>query len=209
MDPDVQPNSNPNGPSSWFTNLLPIGRVSRSWIPGGRRSLDELTTDSGDGSWQPSRAWYREDIGGNDGRLRWPNGEELESEWYETAYGNLFRRVREFVGWWFGVGDFPSFESGDESYGTSEKRKGGFVWLEAGFSDEFMWFVEQVAMQDNNAGGWDALLARRAERECLVTGVLGKVLEMGVFDDLLFGADPAQKSMLQGQDECTIGHEGE
>ncbi|KAK4105689.1 hypothetical protein N658DRAFT_492173 [Parathielavia hyrcaniae] len=39
-------------------------------------------------------------------------------------------------------------------------------------------------------------------------GVLGKALEMGVFDDLLFGADEVQKKMLEAQDECTLNFEG-
>jgi hypothetical protein len=72
-----------------------------------------------------------------------------------------------------------------------------------------MWFVEKVAMQDNNAGGWDALLTKKVMRECLVTGVIGKVLETAVFDELLFGADAVQKRMLEAQDECTLQFEGE
>ncbi|KAK4032630.1 hypothetical protein C8A01DRAFT_50618 [Parachaetomium inaequale] len=152
-----------------------------------RRGLGELTS----GEWRPTRTRFD---------VRWPEG-ELPSDWYEMVYLHMFVKVGELVRGYFGYGDVPGSEVGG---GGREGR----VWLEAGFSEQFMWFVEKVAMQDNNAGGWDALLTKKVLRECLVTGVIGKVLETAVFDELLFGADEVQKRMLEAQDECTLQFEG-
>ncbi|EAQ93472.1 hypothetical protein CHGG_01707 [Chaetomium globosum CBS 148.51] len=135
-----------------------------------------------------------------------------KDRWYNRrarVLGIPGERVREFAEGYFGLGDMPAARGaapGSGLWGDWEEQ--GLVWLEGGFSEQFLWFVGQVAMQDNNAGGWDALLTKRAHRECLVTGVIGKVLEMAVFDDLLFGADKTQKSMLEAQDECTLEFEG-
>ncbi|KAH6853576.1 hypothetical protein B0I37DRAFT_10201 [Chaetomium sp. MPI-CAGE-AT-0009] len=160
-----------------------------------RRGLAELTS----GAWRPTRTRFE---------VRWPvggEGAELGSEWFEMVYAHLFGRVREFAGRYFGLGDLPvAAAPGSGSVAGGEGR----VWLEGGFEEQFLWFVAQVAMQDNNAGGWDVLLMKKVYRECLVTGVVGKVLEMAVFDDLLFGADKVQKDMLKAQDECTLDLEG-
>jgi hypothetical protein len=134
--------------------------------------------------------------------VHWPK-DELGSGWFEKVYTRLYVRVRQFVTEYFGYGDVPVTGTADDA---PEK---GFIWLEARFSEQLMWFVEEVAMQDNNAvGGWDDLLVKRLLRECLVTGVIGKVLETSVFDDLLFGADKTQKDMLEAQDKCTLELEG-
>ncbi|KAL2165341.1 hypothetical protein VTH06DRAFT_638 [Thermothelomyces fergusii] len=183
----------------------------RGWWGRGRgrrqRGLEELTS----GTWRPARARL-------DGR--WPaahGGGELESEWYERAYGDLFGRVRDFAAAYFGYGDLadPSAPSSSTTRGVrvwvppgGAPGRGGSVWADAGLSEQFCWFVAQVAVQDNNAGGWDVLLTRRRQREHLVAGVIGKILEMEVFDDLLFGADRVQKRMLEAQDECTLDYEG-
>jgi hypothetical protein len=172
-----------------------LGSAGRSsswlgWTPGkwwrGRRGLEELTR----GEWRPVRPRF----GGH-----WPFG-EIESDWYERVYAHLYAKVGEFVGEYFGYGDLPV------SVGGGERE---LVWLKTGFSEQFLWFVEKVAIQDNAAGGWDALLVERRYRECLVTGVLAKALEASVLDDLLFGADEVQKNMLKAQDECTLEFDGE
>ncbi len=149
------------------------------------RQLKELSSDG----WRPTRRRFEED---------WPR-EELDSDWYERAYSRLYGHVREFVREYFGrVGDLP----------VSVSRDSGSVWVDEGLSTEFVWLAGEVAVQDYNAGGWDALLVRGVERACLVTGVIGKVLETSVFDDLLFGGDKTQKTMLEAQDECTLESEG-
>ncbi|KAL2261457.1 hypothetical protein VTK26DRAFT_4110 [Humicola hyalothermophila] len=130
--------------------------------------------------------------------MRWPEGDdnrgELHSEWYEMVYTHLYVRTAEFVHRYFGHGDI-------------RQREG--IWTGGGgFSRQFRWYVEQVARQDNAAGGWDQLLAMRLHREYLVTGVIGKVLEREVFEELLFGADETQRKMLEAHDEATIQQEG-
>lgn len=155
------------------------------WWQGPPRVLEVLTN----GEWRPTRTRFE---------LRWPDG-EADSVWYENMYSHLYLRASGVAKEFFGYGDLPASAGGGGK---------GLVWLDAGFSTEFMWFVEQVAMQDNRAGGWDELLVKQLHRTCLVTGVIGKALETCVFDDLLFGADETQKKMLEGQDECTLDLEG-
>jgi hypothetical protein len=161
-----------------------FGRTGGWWRD---RRLEELTR----GEWRPVRPRF----GGH-----WPAG-EIESDWYERVYTHLYTKVGEFVREYFGYGDLPV------SSGVAGERE--LVWLESGFSEQFLWFVEKVAIQDNAAGGWDVLLVERRYRECLVSGVLAKSLEASVFDDLLFGADEVQKNMLKAQDECTLEYDGE
>ncbi|KXX80163.1 hypothetical protein MMYC01_204136 [Madurella mycetomatis] len=71
------------------------------------------------------------------------------------------------------------------------------------------WFAKRVAKQDNHVGGWDVLLKMEKHRRYLVIDVIGKVLEMCVFDELLFSAEGEQKEMLEAQDRCTFDMEGE
>ncbi|KAJ4297015.1 hypothetical protein N0V88_003931 [Collariella sp. IMI 366227] len=154
---------------------------------GGGRGLDELTS----GNWRPVRTRFD---------VHWPLGHgEVGSEWYEMLYSHLYVRVGKFVKEYFGYGNLPAVWEGVAK---------NYPWLDGGFSKQFMGFLEQVAIQDNNMGGWDDLLVKRLHREFMVTGVIGKVLETCVFDDLLFGADTAQKRMLKAQDECTLELEG-
>jgi hypothetical protein len=186
--PDLAPLS--EGPNSW------LSWPSWDFVSGESRDLAGLAADG----WYPTRTRFDHP---------WRKA-EYETEWYEAMYWNLFVRVREFVEEYFGCGDIPGVPIvppvGGGGGGGEER---GFPWLEGGFSKEFMWFVEKVAIQDNNAGGWDALLRRGVMRECLVTGIIAKLLETSVFDELLFGADQTQKTMLESQDECTLQHEGE
>ncbi len=158
------------------------------WNGGGQpRHIQELTK----GDWRPTRMRFDE---------RWAAG-EIPNHWYENRYRNLFRLARKFAVENFGYGDLPTPLAAGE--GGS-----GFVWLE-GTSKHFRCFVKKIAKQDKNAGGWDELLVKRRNREWLLTGVIGKVLETCVFEDLLFGADEGAKEMLEAQDECTLEFEGE
>jgi hypothetical protein len=178
------------GPSdSW------LSWPSWDFVGGESRSLANLAADG----WYPTRTRFDQP---------WRKA-EYETEWYEAVYWNLFVRVREFVKEYFGGGDIPGVPVVPPVGGGDGCGERGFPWLEGEFSKEFMWFVEKVAIQDNNVGGWDALLRRGVMRECLVTGIIAKLLETSVFDELLFGADQTQKTMLESQDECTLQYEGE
>lgn len=66
-----------------------------------------------------------------------------------------------------------------------------------------------VARQDNHApGGWDDLLVQRTHREYVITGVIGKVLDKYVWEELLFGATEAQKDLLEKEDRLTADLDG-
>jgi hypothetical protein len=116
------------------------------------------------------------------------------------VYVHLYVRVGEFVRGYFGYGDLE---------GDGVEVGSGGVWAEGGVGRGLRWFVEQVAKQDNNGGGWDEMLVKRGLREYLVTGMIGKALETCVFEELLFGADEHQAGMLEAQDKCTLNHDGE
>lgn len=150
------------------------------------RGIGELTS----GEWRPTRARFE---------IQWPDGgergEELDSEWYQMVYTHLYVRVSEVVSKYFGYGDI--------------KGNGESVWVEGdGLPKQFRWYVAQVAKQDNAVGGWDHLLEKQWHREYLVRGIIGKLLEREVFEELLFGADELQKKMLEAHDELTIHQEG-
>ncbi|KAK4458802.1 hypothetical protein QBC42DRAFT_313410, partial [Cladorrhinum samala] len=81
------------------------------------------------------------------------------------------------------------------------------IWLED-FPKEFLWYVKKVARQDNNFGGWDALLTINSLRRSLVVAVIAKVLETWIFDDLFFGAEDDQILMLETQDRGLLASEG-
>ncbi|GAB1310256.1 hypothetical protein MFIFM68171_00466 [Madurella fahalii] len=175
----------------WLSALAPFP-LPWDWArPGPRwpeRTLDELDR----GGWRPTRVGFEIE--------RWPSGagEELESTWFEMLYSHLYVRAGAFAREYFGYKDIVP------TRGSSRER----VWLEGGFSKQFRWYAQRVAKQDNHAGGWDALLKMEKHRRYLVTGVIGKVLEMCVFDELLFGAEEDQKRMLEAQDRCTLDMEG-
>ncbi|KAL1838114.1 hypothetical protein VTJ49DRAFT_3019 [Mycothermus thermophilus] len=172
------------------------------------------------GAWRPEKLPLRP---------LWPrSGGELEDEWYEKLYGSVWERVWGFAQGWFGYGDMPGLPGKVPCEGGVVK---GAVWRssvgrggvgaglrllgkkkktggERGFDEEFRWFVSQVAVQDNHAGGWDAVLLRRGLREAVVAGVVSKVLEEQVWDELLFGGSKKQRAVLKGQDEGFIQYDG-
>lgn len=176
----------------WLSAVAPFP-LPWDWARRGPRWPERGPDELSRGGWRPTRVGFEME--------RWPSGtaEELESTWFEMLYSHLYVRARGFAGEYFGYGDIvPARRSARE-----------VVWLEAGSSRQFRWFVKKVARQDNHAGGWDALLKMEKHRRYLVIGVIGKALEMCVFDELLFGADAEQKEMLEAQDRCTLDMEGE
>jgi hypothetical protein len=158
------------------------------WQRQRQRGLEELLS----GVWRPTRTRFE---------IEWPRV-ELESSWYEMVCTHLYVRAGEFADEYFMYGDIPA--------GSAAEPGGeGSVWTQAAFSSQFRWYVARIAKQDIHAGGWDALLAKGLHRKYLVTGIIGKLLETCVFDELLFGADAEQRRMLEAQDRCTLDMEGE
>ncbi|KAK4147787.1 uncharacterized protein C8A04DRAFT_24340 [Dichotomopilus funicola] len=179
----------PNAGSEWMT-----------WAASAARSSDSRVRELTSGSWRPTRARFD---------ALWPMDGEVPDEWYEKLYSRLFESVRDFAETYFGHDDFPDVDvDGAEAEAEGKENEEGAIWLEAGLSNILLSFIGQIAIQDNNTGGWDALLTQRAQRECLVVGVVGKVLETAVFDDLLFGESEPGKTMLAAQDKSTVNAEG-
>ena len=156
--------------------------------------------------WRPTQLGFGEHI-------RWPspeqvsNGEnvEFQSDWYEILWYDVMRRVYRWAEKYFDKQE--GFE--DQKLSAKSVKDWANLWKKAGVSDQFVHYASLVARQDNNhPAGWDVLLARGRYRKFLMIGVLARLLHEQVFEDLLFGADPDTKRMLEAQDECYIEMDG-
>lgn len=123
----------------------------------------------------------------------WPE-DELPDAWFELLAFDLWMKTKAFTTKYFEFDDI-------------QENSGDSPWL-SGFSEEFVSYVSMVARQDKNRGGWDGLLEEKATRVQLVMGVIGKVLEINVFDKLLFGADNILEDLFKAQDLGTVEIEG-
>jgi hypothetical protein len=102
------------------------------------RNLDDLLR----GGWRPARLEFSK---------RWPVGGEVETNWYRMVYVHWHLRMVEFVGKYFGNGDFVS------------EWEGGKLWNEVGVGEAFLHYAQLVARQANDDGGWEALLGENSE----------------------------------------------
>lgn len=123
----------------------------------------------------------------------WSDEEQVDG-WFELLSLDLLMRVKAFTTKHFEFEDVP-------------KTSSDSLWL--GVSKEFITYASMISRQDKHRGGWDGLLTAKASRVPFVMGVIAKVLEVNVFDKLLFGADQAQEDLLSAQDIATIETEGE
>ncbi|KAK0751474.1 hypothetical protein B0T18DRAFT_402558 [Schizothecium vesticola] len=151
------------------------------WLRSRRRHLlQELSV----ANWEPGRlGWFR----------MW-RPDEVESEWIQRFYSHLFLRLNEFVSVNFGHGNIDTM--------------GAPIWATGGFPKHFVHYAQLVARQDNHTGGWDWLLHSGRQRVYLIVGIIGKMLQTHVFDDLLFGGEDSAKAILQSQDEGLLTVEG-
>lgn len=134
-------------------------------------------------------------------RLTAPSFDEREKSdtWFEMLFVDVYAHARHFATRHFGGGDIvprPGAE-GDSLWACGE-----------GFGETFLSYASSVARQDGNAGGWEAVLASRVERTAMVCGMLGRALEEGAWDRLLFGAGEEQGRLLEGLDRGTVRNEG-
>jgi hypothetical protein len=151
------------------------------WLRSHRRNLlQELDV----ANWEPGRL----------GWLRMWRPDEVESEWIQRFYSHLFLRLNEFVSVNFGHGNVDT--------------TGAPIWATGGFSKHFVHYAQLVARQDNHTGGWDWLLHSGRQRVYLIVGIIGRMLQTHVFDDLLFGGEDSAKAILQSQDEGLLTVEG-
>ncbi|KAK0731391.1 hypothetical protein B0H67DRAFT_549168 [Lasiosphaeris hirsuta] len=181
----------------WRKRILAIGleeSVVRpaSWPDHGQRDLRDLTS----GSWRPTRLGFH---------IEWP-ADELGTLWYEMVIVHLFLRVSVFANTYFGFSDITEPVSGFAENPTKDGIPR--LWNEGRFSKEFRHYASLVARQDNNSGGWDVLLSQAVHRKYLVTGIIARVLQAMVFDELLFGADSMQLTMFDAQDKALLEVEG-
>jgi hypothetical protein len=134
--------------------------------------------------WQPTRLVFTKP---------WPDN-ELPDSWFEHASVDLYNRVRSFAKEYFDLGTIPASDHPSP-------------WR-SGFSAEFIVMADKIAIPDPFGSGWHSLLLLTKERACLVTGLIARILEVGVFDQLLFGATKAQNRLLKAEDMATIADEG-
>ncbi|KAK1782690.1 hypothetical protein QBC45DRAFT_191594 [Copromyces sp. CBS 386.78] len=139
-----------------------------------------------------------------EGKDKWEISREFQSDWYEILWTDLMRRAYRWAE--------KYFDNQGADVGVSAKSVKDWtpnLWKQAGVSDQFVHYASLVARQDNNhPAGWDVLLAKGRYRKFLVVGVLVRLLQEQVFDELLFGADRETKRMLEAQDECYIEMDG-
>jgi hypothetical protein len=127
---------------------------------------------------------------------------EKPDDFYELLFVDVYGHARRFAHTHFGYGDLVVAE-GEE----------GKLWLGAsgkGVGRELVDYVAGVARQDNVFGerAWEAVIASMEERTAVVCGVLGRVLEKQVWDELLFGAGKALRRDLTSLDCQSLGAEG-
>lgn len=177
-----------------------IGYVGRSygekkklfWNGKGKRTLAELKSTNADGLggwWRPIRP---------EPKKVWP-GKEIETEWYSHMYTSLFLRTKKFVGDNFGYGQVR----------PSRKVHGipNSVWLE--IPEILRNYIAAVARQDNHVpGGWDELIVQSVHRVYVIQGVIGKVFQKYIWEELLFGASEKQKELLEAEDKLTVDLDG-
>ena len=137
-----------------------------------------------DESWRPTRLRFHKE---------WPPNGEVPTDWYKLVWVHLYLRVADFSERYFGYGDIEN-----------ERHP----WVRVGFSKQFLNYVDMVARQDNYNGGWDRLLTDRRRRQFLVQGVIARILQRHVWDQLLFGADEQQKAMLDSMDIGILSGDG-
>ncbi|KAM7188748.1 hypothetical protein V8F20_010465 [Naviculisporaceae sp. PSN 640] len=158
------------------------------WDGKGKRTLDELKSRNSDGLegwWRPIRPTPR---------VAWPGG-KIKTEWYENMYTSLYLRTKKFVDDYFGYGQLPRAR---KIHGIEYS-----LWLE--IPEKLRRYIALVARQDNTLPwGWDDLLMQRVHREYVIQGVIGKIFERYIWDELLFGANERQLELLEKEDRMTV-----
>ncbi|KAK5663542.1 hypothetical protein OQA88_3973 [Cercophora sp. LCS_1] len=160
--------------------------------------------------------------------IRKPRPNEFDASWYTDMFTHLFVVVDSFSGGYFGHGNFKEFVKygappptatpalpaspegtpAVETPATATRINRRSPWSRAGFSQQFIHYASLVAKQDAHCGGWDVLLTSNVHRTYLVIGIIGRVLQNTVFDELLFGANEDQIKMLKVADESTPDIDG-
>jgi len=128
---------------------------------------------------------------------------EKPDTWFEMLFVDVYAQARRFSEGFFGGGDIPPTGSSLWGFGR-DKEKGKVV-----FGKAFLEYASLVSRQDSNLGGWEGVLRSDVERTAMVCGVVGKALEDGAWDRLLFGAGEGMERVLGSLDEGMVGCDGE
>ncbi|KAI1768129.1 hypothetical protein GGR53DRAFT_13827 [Hypoxylon sp. FL1150] len=122
----------------------------------------------------------------------------LENVFFETHYLNLYVKTFEFAERWFG-----------NNVTFHNMMDAEFVWdRESVLTPQFIEYSKLVAHEDRLKGGWPIILNDPRQRKWLITGILGQIMEMKIFNQLLFGADPETQRELDRADSIYIEKEG-
>ncbi|KAK4658509.1 hypothetical protein QC762_0028690 [Podospora pseudocomata] len=154
------------------------------------------------GAWAPTRL-----------RFNFPmpqDGTETGNEWFGAVWQDLYLKASHFAEEYFGEG-LGFGEEVPNGGNILDVKMIDKVWTTGGVGStkNLVWFISQVARQDNGfEGGWDVMLSKAVQRKLVVAGVIGKILERQVFDDLLFGADEQSRAMLEASDKALELGEG-
>ncbi|CAK7239881.1 MAG: hypothetical protein STHCBS139747_001316 [Sporothrix thermara] len=124
---------------------------------------------------------------------------EKNDDWYEVLFTTLLELTEDLCISTFGVGRL------DDGH---NKVPGSSPWADPQLSPSLLFYVSEIARQDNRDGGWDELLADPLQRAMLAQGVLAKVLDEYVFSALLFGGSAQQQDALGQWDRIMLTKEG-
>jgi hypothetical protein len=129
-----------------------------------------------------------------------PTEYERDDGWFDKMFLDLFLNLYKFA--------LSHFDYRQPLPGKNGNWRDSPWLLGGGFSQQFLYYAGLVAKPDTLNGGWDGLLRNQHARTFLVVGVIAKTLELGVFSELLFGADETQRALFERQDEATLELEG-
>lgn len=122
------------------------------------------------------------------------NEHDRSTDWYRNEFRKLFARIRRFSIDCFGLHDLNQHPDLDP-------------W-KAGFSKEFVSYVEMVSDPDPAYGGWGSFLKDTNQRQWLIMAILTRILMIKVFGADLWGADVEEKNLLLAIERTFIGGDG-
>lgn len=120
-------------------------------------------------------------------------GKGRGAEWFQLLTSDVWFLVRRFAAEYFGYEDLGD---GDDA------------WASVAGERELVMYVDKVARGWGTDGGWADVMGKRVQREAVVTGVIAKVLQDGVWDRLMFGAGKEVERHLNRQDKLEVKGEG-
>jgi hypothetical protein len=122
--------------------------------------------------------------------------EDRDDRYFHMAIGRLESQIEDFSEIYF---CFPTTYTVDTDNNNP--------W-DAGMGPEFLRFAELVAEPDPHMGGWNRFMTDLGQRKWFLVGILARVLETRVFNELLFGATKPMNDMLVTMEKTLVTLEG-